>query len=206
MRARIRARDREWLLLLAWFLVPLSVFMLARSRLHLYVLPLFVPLSIMLARPLAAWPWLTTRRVAWIAAATAVALVSFKGALAHWPNNRDARAMARAIERILDPRDIDEIAFVDMRPFYGLSLYLDVHAEAIRLDERRPVLSRYVSEEGLCAEIAEREANVYALKEDRTARFIAGVRHCTARDPEPIGAFMADDNRIVLYTVAAPVP
>ena len=38
-----------------WFLLPLAVFFLARSRLQLYVLPLFVPLALMLARPLAHW-------------------------------------------------------------------------------------------------------------------------------------------------------
>jgi 4-amino-4-deoxy-L-arabinose transferase-like glycosyltransferase len=210
LRGRVRARDRHWLLLLAWFFLPLVVFMLARSRLHLYVLPLFVPLSIIVARPLAGWPWLTGRRLAWIAATTAVALVGIKGTLAHWPNNRDAREMARSIKAILDPLGIDEIAFVDMRPFYGLSVYLDVHTEGIRLHELKPALSRYLSEEDLCAEIAEREANVYALKESRSERFIAGVRRCTGHDPEPIGDFMADDNRIVLYAVSVvpgvPVP
>lgn len=207
LRARVAARDRDWLLLLAWFLLPLAVFMLAQSRLHLYVLPLFVPLSMMLARPLARWPWLAGRRLVGTAAATTVAFIALKGVLAHWPNDRDAREMARAIEAILDPRGIDEIAFLDMRPFYGLSLYLDVHTEGIRLHRAKPSLSRYLSEEDLCTEIAEREANVYAMKENRSTIFVAGVRHCTGQDPEPVGDFMADDNRILLYTVpAAPGP
>lgn len=203
LRARVSVRDRDWLLLLAWFIVPLTVFMLAQSRLHLYVLPLFVPLSIMFARPLARWPWLTERRLVRLATVTATVLLVLKGVAAHWPNDRDAREMARAIEAVLDPREIDEVAFVDMQPFYGLSLYLDVHTEAIRLDKQKPALSRYVPEEDICAEIAEREANVYALKENRSARFIAGVRRCTGHDPELLGDFMADDNRIVLYTVTA---
>jgi len=53
VRQRIRERDRETLLLLYWFLVPLTVFCLARSRLQLYVLPLFVPLR---WRRRAPWP------------------------------------------------------------------------------------------------------------------------------------------------------
>ncbi len=36
-------RDRDWLLLSYWLFMPLAVFFLARSRLHLYILPLFVP-------------------------------------------------------------------------------------------------------------------------------------------------------------------
>ena len=51
-RVRLRNRDRAWLLLAAWFFLPLTVFILARSRLQLYVLPLFVPLSLMLGRAL----------------------------------------------------------------------------------------------------------------------------------------------------------
>jgi len=44
------------------FALPLAVFFLARSRLELYLLPLFAPLALLLARPLARWDWLDDRR------------------------------------------------------------------------------------------------------------------------------------------------
>ncbi len=61
-RAALRERDRHWLLLGYWLLLPLAVFFLARSRLQLYVLPLFVPLALVMARPLARWRGLDGRR------------------------------------------------------------------------------------------------------------------------------------------------
>src|SRR5690606_20430803 len=50
--ARLRADD-DLKLLACWLLLPLAVFMLARSRLPLYVLPLFAPLAVLAARQLA---------------------------------------------------------------------------------------------------------------------------------------------------------
>jgi len=204
-RVRLRNRDRAWLLLAAWFFLPLTVFILARSRLQLYVLPLFVPLSLMLGRALGRWGWLTTRRLAWIAATTAVALVAFKGAIAHWPGDRDARQMARSIAQVVDTHGIEEIAFVGMRAFYGLSLYLDIHVEGVEFGEQTYPLSRHVAADDLCTELAERESNVYALKESRIGKFLSEVARCEGARPERIGDFTGDGNRIVLFRVA-PLP
>jgi 4-amino-4-deoxy-L-arabinose transferase len=44
--------ETEWRFLLTWFVFPLVVFMLARQRLYLYVLPLFPPLAVASARVL----------------------------------------------------------------------------------------------------------------------------------------------------------
>ena len=45
-----RAQDAPSLLLALWIFVPLLVFCLARSRLPLYLLPLFVPLALLIAQ------------------------------------------------------------------------------------------------------------------------------------------------------------
>jgi len=201
LRVRLRGGDREWWLLVAWFTVPFVIFMLARSRLQLYILPLFVPLALVAARPLANWSWLSPRRLGWIAAATAVALLAVKGALAYWHSDRDAREMARAVKQIIDPHGIDEIAFVGMRPFYGLNLYLDIHVESVEWGEKKFEYSRYVSEDDLCEEIRTNERNVYALKESRSARFLAAAETCAPDRIDKIGTFEADGNRIAIYKV-----
>jgi len=201
LRKRIAVRDREWLLLLYWFFVPLLIFFLAKSRLHLYVLPLFVPLSLMLARALANWPWLDRRRLTVTAVAMAVALIGLKGLAAYWPADRDARVMARAISEIIEPHSIEEIVFVDMRGFHGLQLYLDVHIESVRTGTRRMAPSRFVSEEDLCDEIAEHENNIYALKEARAPAFVDSVADCATARVEHLGHFDGDGNRILLYRV-----
>ena len=204
VRERVRTRDREALLLLYWFLLPLAVFFLARSRLQLYILPLFVPLALMASRPLAHWAWLTPRRLTWVATTTAVVLVALKGTLAYWPSDRDSREMARAIGQVLDTHGIDEIAFVGMRPFYGVTLYLDVHIEAVHFEGRGVDYSKFLSEEGLCDELRMRHATVFALKVARKERFLTAIARCSELQPVLIGTFHADGNDIGLYTVRAP--
>jgi hypothetical protein len=201
LRSRLRSRDRTWLLLAAWFVLPLAVFMLARSRLQLYVLPLFIPLSIMTARSLSSWQWLTGRRLTWIGTATAIALLAIKGTLAYWPSDRDAREMARAIRQIVDPHGIEEIAFVDMRPFYGLNLYLDVRIEGVEIGTRQYQYSKFVAEENLCAELSGQENKVFALKERRSAEFQDDVRRCSDLSSHRIGDFTADGNTIAMFAV-----
>lgn len=203
-RERVRARDRQALLLLYWFLLPLAVFFLARSRLQLYVLPLFVPLALMAARPLANREWLGERRLKWVIGLSAVALLAMKGTLAHWPSDRDSRQMAAAIKDVLDTHGVEEIAFVGMRPFYGLHLYLDVRIEALHFEGRGVDYSKFLSEQDLCSELANREANVFALKQQRAPRFLAIVARCSALRPVLVGSFYADGHDISLYTLRPP--
>jgi 4-amino-4-deoxy-L-arabinose transferase-like glycosyltransferase len=200
-RIRLSTRDRDWLLLAWWFLLPLAVFCLARSRLQLYVLPLFVPLSLMLARPLAKWDWLGARRTAVIAALTAIALLTLKGVAGHVHAGRDARDMAGAIRKLIDPRSVDGIVFVGMRPFYGLHLYLDLPIEGVQVGSRRNDYSKFVAEEDLCAELAVGENNVYAMKQNRAEGFGAAVLACDGLRAASIGHFEADGNRIALFAV-----
>jgi 4-amino-4-deoxy-L-arabinose transferase len=199
--SRLAARDRDWVVLAWWFLLPLAVFCLARSRVQLYVTPLFVPLALMLARPLAKWDWLRARRLATIAVLTAAILLTLKGVAGHVHVSRDARDMAAAIRRIVDPRSIDGIVFVGMRPFYGLRLYLDVPIEGVQIAEHRDHDSKYVAEEDLCSELETRQKNVYAMKENRAAGFDAAVQRCDQLTAERIGQFQADENMIALFAV-----
>ena len=206
LRERVRAHDRELLLLLYWFLLPLAVFFLARSRLQLYVLPLFVPLALLLARPLASWAWLDGRRTAWLAGAAAVALLAIKGTLAYWPANRDARTMAEDLRRVVDLHGIEEIAFVNLRPFYGLTLYLPTEVEGVHFEGRGLEYSRFLSEETLCSELRSREKSLFVVKRGRAARFAKAVSACVALTPVEVGSFEADDNELALYVVRARPP
>jgi len=199
LRERVGARDRETLLLLYWFLLPLAVFFLARSRLQLYVLPLFVPLALLVARPLSSWDWLDRRRLMWIAGVTALVLLALKATLAYWPSDRDARAMAAAMTDAVDLQDVQEIAFVGMRPFFGLELYLDVKIEAVHFDEKGSEYSTYLAGDTLCSELAAREKNLFAVKRSRAAKLLAAVARCSERAASEVGTFHADGNEIVLF-------
>jgi 4-amino-4-deoxy-L-arabinose transferase len=200
-RTKLRSGNRNWRLLAWWFLLPFAVFCLAQSRLQLYVLPLFVPLSLMIARPLSDWPWLTARRLTVVAVSAAAALIALKAFAGHVHTDRDSRSMARAITKIVDPQRFDEIVFVGMRPFYGLNLYLDIEVEGVQIAEHRYDYSKFVAEENLCAELDERERSVFALKESKAGTFQVAVERCEGLDPSVLGRFDADGNRIVLFVV-----
>jgi hypothetical protein len=155
----------------------------------------------MLARPISGWRWLTDRRLMAVGASAMVALIALKGVAGHVHTDRDSRSMARAITRIVDPKSIDGIVFVGMRPFYGLNLYLDTRVEGVQVGEHRYDYSKFVAEEDLCSELAGRERNVYALKESKADRFGTAVEACEGIEPAVIGRFDADGNRIVLFVV-----
>jgi len=151
-----RQRDAAWLLLALWLLLPLVVFCLARSRMPLYLLPLFVPLAVIVAMQrareglgLPSWPKL----IAW-----GVLLLAFKAATAYWPTHKNAHAWAEAIvERA--PGPIHEIVFVEDMARYGLHLELGrgTEIEKISLDALREPRFNPEYDEPLAVELGEHE-------------------------------------------------
>jgi hypothetical protein len=198
VRTALRERQPQALLLAYWLGVPLLVFFLARSRLHLYVLPLFVPLAIVMARTLATWPWLTARRLGVTLVVTLAAMVSLKGVVAYQSSDRDARALARHFTEFLDPHDISEIVFVGMRPFYGLNVYLDRHIQGVDIGQRRFEYSRVVTEQTLCDELAAHRRAAYATKQHHAARFITPAERC-GWQATPVGSVYADGTQVEFF-------
>jgi len=128
-----RAQDAAGLLLAAWLLLPLLVFCVSRSRLPLYVLPLFVPLAVLAARqrtdegrPLPRAPWL----VAW-----AVLVLGLQFAAARYPSHKDASAWADAI-RARVPGPISQVEVVEDMARYGLHVELSTGVEKLSLEPR----------------------------------------------------------------------
>ncbi len=148
-----RAADQEQLLLAAWVLLPLLVFCLSRSRLPLYVLPIFLPLALLAARQrhiegraLPDWRVLT----AW-----AVLLMGIKFAGVYWPTQQNSAAWAAEIRaRVSAP--IKEVLFLEDKPRYGLRMHLDAEIERIELE--RDSHARLINpsfDENLAEELAE---------------------------------------------------
>jgi 4-amino-4-deoxy-L-arabinose transferase-like glycosyltransferase len=207
VRDRVRRRERDLLLLLYWTLLPLAVFFLSRSRLELYVLPLFVPLSLLMSRALSGWTWLTRRRLATVAGLTAVALLTVKGAAAYVTTGRDARAMAVQIQRLIDTHQVDEITFLQMPAFFGLTTYLDVRVESVHIGGwDRPHSRQLASEQDLCGELEERERRVFALKRGLAAGFSSAIAACGGYTAREIGSFQGDDHEIVLFRLLQDPP
>jgi len=142
---RVRAND-ETRLLACWFVLPLAVFVLARSRLPLYLLPLFVPLAVMAARTLAPLDLSQTRTRA-LLAAWCVAVVALRAAPAWIDVPPDDRALSRALASVL-PAPPNEVAFVGTDPRYGLRFYLNSEVERLDLpgDDPQPQTQDIASE------------------------------------------------------------
>lgn len=151
---RQRVEDASALLLALWVLVPLLVFCVSRSRLPLYLLPLFLPLAVIVARQRAQegrgesrWRWL----LVW-----AALLLSLRVATAYWPTHKDAAAWAQALrERV--PGRIDEVVFVEDMARYGLHLHLGpgTRIEKISLDPVASPRFNPTFDESLASELAE---------------------------------------------------
>lgn len=126
IRARLGQRGPvapELRFLWLWVGLPLIVFCLARSRLPLYLLPLFVPLSLLLGRALAACRW-RPATVA-LAAAWVLLLIGMKYySAAIYPSDKDARAFAAQLSPML-PGHPDHLMFVEDMTRNGLNLYFD---------------------------------------------------------------------------------
>jgi 4-amino-4-deoxy-L-arabinose transferase-like glycosyltransferase len=147
-----RVAEAPALLVALWVLLPLLVFCIARSRLPLYLLPIFLPLALAVAQAspagAAGWP-----RRAWLLAWVALLLALRVGA-AWYPSHQDASAWAREI-RARVPGPLHEVVFVEDMPRYGLHLYLDTEVEALSLDDIEQPKFNPEFDESLATELAE---------------------------------------------------
>jgi len=147
-----RQREAGALLLVLWVGVPLLVFCLVRSRLPLYVLPVFLPLAIMVAlsrvelgRGLPRWHWL----LLWVGLLLGVRLAS-----AHWSTHKDASRWAEAIQARAGTR-VSEVVFVEDMARYGLHLHLGLEVEKVSLAEREEAPYNPEYDESLTRELAD---------------------------------------------------
>lgn len=103
------------LFLLMWFGIPFIVFCAAQSRLPLYILPLFLPLSLMLALALRRRVNLRTSRQRILLAAWTIALLAAKAGAAYGLHDahRDNRLIARQIDAAAGPIDYAATVFVE---------------------------------------------------------------------------------------------
>lgn len=162
--------DAELRLLLCWILVPGIVFLLARSRLPLYMLPLFAPMALLVARGVSA-----TAMAGWKAIALGLwcaLLVLARIVPAFLAADDDDRRLADEMRAVLH-RAPNEIAFVDSTPRFGLRFYFGSEIERIVLPGG---LARPESQD-LASELTEREGcRLFVTDIARAAALEAALR------------------------------
>lgn len=111
------------LLVVLWFVLPMTVLATASSKLPLYLLPLAAPLALVAARMLGGASGATPPRragIVWVALWIAF-LLAVKFVSTQWPSHQDTRATARALEGHEIPSSTQ--LFAVNRAENGLALY-----------------------------------------------------------------------------------
>jgi hypothetical protein len=197
--AEARQAERAWVLATLWLALPLLVFCLSRSRLPLYILPLFMPVALLIAmqqlrdaRPWPRLPWL----LAWVAV-----LLGLKLASSFFPTHKDAREWAREIRDRSGGLRIGEVLFVEDMARYGVHLHLgrEVEVEKLSIEELDEPAINPEYDQSLVVELREHEPNQFWItKQENFARVAARVRQ-EGFEPVPLGATY--QGRVIFRTV-----
>lgn len=195
-----RREDAAVLFLWSWLLLPLAVFCLARSRMPLYLLPLFPALAILAAREWSSraagrpFPW--RRLGAWV-----VLVLVLRMAWAWWPTPKDASLWADAIRARVDG-PVTEVVFIEHPPHYGLHLHLGATVERVSLDPGAGRGSLSIYDTDLAAELGEGEPAIVLVTRlgrwPEVAARLAELGYVGVRLGEP---FM---DRVILEVEPAP--
>jgi 4-amino-4-deoxy-L-arabinose transferase len=178
--------DRSFFLKV-WILLPLCLFALAKSRLPLYILPLFPALALVVARRLEEtgfdWALRRGRLVAWC-----VLMLIMRLLMAFVPTDADARAHAKII-RSLYPGKISEIVFIDRPAVSGFRFYLDAEVERI-VFEREEIFEEFdePSEGGF----------LWIIKEEQNKDFFERIPKDDVKI-RLVGRYVWDEKNYIIY-------
>ena len=185
-----RDRDPALVFLLFWLVIPLVVFVISQSRMHLYVLPLMVPLALLAVRRLPA-NLLARPAALKVIGAWAVVLLAVRFGMAFFPTDKDARAFAASLPPL--PSDLSRLVFVEVRPRRGLSFY-----EGVEVVFATGAMSENDDEADttLPAVFAEREAPQVLITFAEDADGVAASAEAAGRDVERLAD--AGDKAVLL--------
>jgi 4-amino-4-deoxy-L-arabinose transferase-like glycosyltransferase len=193
-RAWRGARSIQMFLLL-WFTIPFAVFCLAKSRLPLYVLPLFLPLALLVASRMAPTFNLALRRNALLLAAWVLVLLAVKALPAHGygadiDDGVGAREVATATAGtgyhalVFVEKATDSYAIEEQTP-WGMRLYLGKPVYGIRWMDTDVAAQ-------ICAAIRAQGPSLLLVDHDIAPKDLERVLgHCHA-SAMPVGAWRKD--------------
>jgi 4-amino-4-deoxy-L-arabinose transferase len=128
-----------------WLVFPLILFSLVKSRLFLYVLPLYAPVALAIARGLGRHlERAGLKRIIGLAIGSALVLVSVKGITAYYPNKNNMRQLYKACEEV-GGQERQFILF-DIPLLYGLQYYLDGRIQRVSLNGKETWASENVED------------------------------------------------------------
>ena len=191
-----------------WFALPLLIFSLARSRLPLYVLPLFAPLALLLGQRLAMRRWPLS--ALWLLLPWVLLLLSIKfWASAIHVTDKDGRIFANQLVPMLPGRP-GELLFVEDMTRNGLNLYLDTDIERLSFKPQPMMMSDSSYDQTVAEELAEDEnGRVFIMKQEVERYFLDAVRE-SGEQPMRLGSIADARGRKqrdrVVYTLVGDFP
>ena len=109
--------------MLLWIAIPLVIFSISRSRLELYVLPLYAPIALLVARWINVYENTTWKRLAMVAVVSVVVFAGFKFGIASFPNRNN---MQQVYQLSLEAGNRNAEYFVfEEDKLYGMQFYLN---------------------------------------------------------------------------------
>lgn len=122
-----------------WFLLPLLIFCLSRSRMPLYVLPLFTPFVLLLANALRSIPF--DKRATVILIGTWIfILLGLRFGLGYFNNTKNPEVFAQKL-LVITKEAPREIIFVEDMARYGLHLYLGTQINKVSFRQHPKTIS-----------------------------------------------------------------
>jgi len=190
-----------------WLALPLLIFSLSRSRLPLYLLPLFVPLSLLLGRALSPCRWRPVSvglLVLWVAL-----LLGTKYAVAVYRSDKDSRAFAAQLAPMLPGRP-DHLMFVEDTTRNGLNLYFDSDVQRLSFKPRLKMLSDSSYDRTLADALHQNQTQrIFIMKREVEGYFLTALRDA-GKTPILLGVLHDARGRTererVAYTMAGDFP
>jgi 4-amino-4-deoxy-L-arabinose transferase len=145
----------EWLFIVTTFFIPLTVFCMSTSRLHLYLLPLFAPMALAVGKAL---EWLVSgrhlrlRSVMIAALGMTAFMVVVKGIflfdIPAIDTSKDMAILARDAGSILEKYPTRDLYVLRQEPLLGLQFYLHTTPIVTAELEDAPVVIKKAKTEG----------------------------------------------------------
>jgi len=117
----------EWFWMVSTVVLVLGIFMISKSKLMLYVLPLWIPLSLMSGYALSALlerKGVACKTLVWCCLGIWVVFAGYKGLAPVLGSNKDMKILADGVIRTIGADSVERLSVVDENPLNGLSFYL----------------------------------------------------------------------------------
>ena len=172
----------EWIFLLSGTIIPLALLSISKSRLPLYVLPMFVPISLALGVAMdriVAGNLIRTTTLVLAACCMWGLFVTGKLSLSKMEPQPDMKRLQERLSPVLDQHPEAQLFVVARKPLYGLQFYLKRSIPVVSPENSKAFVTKPLQGFGDIALLmpAKKASKILPSLQDRTSRSIELNRH-----------------------------